>query len=140
MSALAMILMAAMAVPAIGPERESGDVAEPQRLDLNGEWQGIWKVNPKGETESIGYKDGSIYVAAGHFDAKIVDDGNGRLHFTQRWQGYIGIYRQDGPDLTICFCDRRYGWPTSFRIAMADTNFSSSTASSPANHRSKVNG
>lgn len=115
MSALAMILTAAMVVPGDGLEKVSGEMV--QGLDLSGKWEGVWMENPNGETAPFGYKDGSIYFSARtHFPAKIVDDGKGRLHFTQGWEGYIGIYQQDRSRLTICYCDKRYGRPTSFRI------------------------
>jgi hypothetical protein len=39
MSALAMILSAAMSVPGDGPEKASGEIAKLQRLDLRGEWK-----------------------------------------------------------------------------------------------------
>jgi hypothetical protein len=112
-----LVLVLAMAVPGIGPERESGEIVqESQPLDLSGEWKGIWKDKPNGEGEAIGYKDGVIYVPAGHFPSRIVDDGEGRLHFTERWNGYIGIYRQNRSQVIICYRDRVYGYPTSFRI------------------------
>ncbi|MGH7221633.1 MAG: hypothetical protein ACRELF_00220, partial [Gemmataceae bacterium] len=40
MSAVAMILTAAMVVPGSGPEMVSGEME--QGLDLGGEWKGIW--------------------------------------------------------------------------------------------------
>jgi len=39
-SAFAMILMATMAVPGNGPEKVSEEVE--QRLDVSGEWEGVW--------------------------------------------------------------------------------------------------
>jgi hypothetical protein len=115
MLALAVLLVGAM-VPGNNPERDSGEIRLTAPLDLRGKWQGIWRDHPKGETSPIGYRDGAIYMPGGHFPCEIVDDGEGRLHFTQRWEGYIGIYQQDGSRVIICYCDRRYGRPTSFRI------------------------
>ena len=42
-SALAMVLMAAMTVPGNGPEKVSGEVEK--RLDLRGEWEGVWWID-----------------------------------------------------------------------------------------------
>jgi hypothetical protein len=39
MSALAMILTAAMVVPGDGPEKVSGELCRMRRLDLRGEWK-----------------------------------------------------------------------------------------------------
>ena len=53
-SALAMILTAAMAVPASGPEKVSGEVE--QGLDLRGEWEGLlWKE--QGDFIWVDYRD-----------------------------------------------------------------------------------
>ena len=110
-----VMLLAAGMTAGNGPQSELGEL-KTAPLDLRGKWQGIWKENPKGDTCPIGYRDGSIYLPAGHFPSEIVDDGEGRLHFTQRWEGYIGIYQQCDSHIIICYCDWQYGRPTAFRI------------------------
>lgn len=46
MSALAMILTAAIVVPGDVPEKVLGEIE--QRLDLSGEWEGTWESHQRG--------------------------------------------------------------------------------------------
>jgi hypothetical protein len=122
-SALGMVLMAAMAVPGNGPEKASGEVE--QGLDLRGKWKGVWKsdkaeyeVNQLGEGWSWGSwsyqrlpKDAPCLILI----PDIADEGESKLRLTWVGDPCVGIYKQDGDRLTICFCDARKSRPTSFR-------------------------
>ena len=110
-----IVLMIVVLTIGNGPRSESGEV-EINALDLRGKWEGVWMDNPTGDTSPIGYKNGMIYMPGGHFASEIIDDGEGCLHFTKGWAGNIGIYHQYKSHLIICYCNRRYGRPTSFRI------------------------
>jgi hypothetical protein len=113
-SALAMVLMAAMAVPGNGPENVSREVE--QRLDLSGEWEGIYTTD-KEQTLRVHLNRYRVRLENDDcdfaFDNSMVDEGRGRLRF----QGLLGIYQQDEERLIICL--GRIGTherPTSFRI------------------------
>src|SRR5215469_9506700 len=88
-SALAMVLMAAMVVPANRPEKVSGEVE--QRLDLRGEWEGT-RYDANGDEWVI-----EINFA----EWGIVDEGAGRLRFKYDISSGYGIYQQHGDRLTI---------------------------------------
>jgi hypothetical protein len=102
-SAFAMVLVAAMAVPGIGPEKVSGEMD--QGLDLRGEWEALW------------WNDEGI-ISWFCFDAlcfDVVDEGRGKLRATM-WQGrQLGIYQRQGDQLNICLRDAEDGRPTSFK-------------------------
>jgi hypothetical protein len=123
MSALAMILTAAMMVPGDWPEKVSGEVRKPQQLDLRGEWRGIRK------TEKDKYE---VYASEGmgslscrrlpkgrqgpfYLSPRITDEGGGKLRLIWWDNPCLAIYEQDGDRLTICFRDARKGRPISFR-------------------------
>jgi hypothetical protein len=124
MSALAMILAAAMTVPGDGAEKVSAEIAASQPLDLRGEWNGVWEtgrvnyaVKHLVEGEACSYQQipkgrwGPAYLIP-----KFVDEGVGRLRLQWVEDGpCLGIYKQDGERLTICFRDARKGRPQSFR-------------------------
>lgn len=123
MSALAMILTAAMAVPGDGPEKMSGETERKQQpLDLKGQWKAVvyWKGQViKGEAAIV---DGQLQVKEHWYNhihiirfGRVVDEGHGNLHLDS---GNLGIYEQDGNELRICvstFKDKSR--PTSFRAA-----------------------
>lgn len=115
MSALAMILMAAMAVPASGPEKVSGEAE--QKLDLSGEWEGTWQ---SGSDNSKSIWD--TRIRDGRFTAKWrsasgskrwggVDEGKRKLRLDG---GYLGIYKWKGNRLFICYQDDAKGYPLAF--------------------------
>ena len=119
-SALAMVLTAAMAVPANGPEKVSGEVE--QGLDLRGEWEGLlWKE--QGDFIWVGYRDlvgvkGLSYregelVYRRRFN--VVDEGNGMLRATLGRMERLGIYQRQSDRLIICLRDAENGRPTSFK-------------------------
>jgi hypothetical protein len=107
MSALAMILTAAIAVPGDVPEKESGEVE--RGLDLSGEWEG---------TSTDGIATGEVRLVKdkgkanvrnpavrgyGRFDFKVFDEGGGRLRILIGERESLGIYRyQDDDHVIIC--------------------------------------
>jgi hypothetical protein len=58
MSALTMVLMAAMAVPGDGPKKGPGEKV--QGLELRGEWEGEWIVRQT--TIPVSLRDGKFYL------------------------------------------------------------------------------
>jgi hypothetical protein len=123
MSALAMILTAAMMVPGDGPEKVSAEVRKPQPLDLRGKWKGIRKTE-KGEYEVLA-SDGMSQLSCrplprgkqgpSYLTPRITDEGKGKLRLMWFDNPCLGIYEQDGDRLTICFRDVRKGRPISLR-------------------------
>ena len=120
MSALAMVLTAAIVVPGDGPEKVSGEIELEQGLNLSGEWQGVlyhWGETYKGNGWI--HEDGEfafIYRRFGNIPfatpaGLVKDEGNGYLQIGE----YVGIYEQRGDRLRMClsFDGPR---PTSFRI------------------------
>ncbi len=108
MSALAMILTAAMAVPGDGPKKVSGEMVQ-QRLDLSGEWRSYFK--------------GVLDLSKGEINLErlsIIDEGAGRLRLKLRSVDNIGfytcygIYEQNGDRLKICFAFDGKSRPTRF--------------------------
>jgi hypothetical protein len=128
-SALAMVLAAGMVTgDGTGAGRVSGETAEPQRLDLNGEWRGVLKTrNNEYEVEYRGEGGWSCWLRPKGelpmcFDLRFTDEGRGRLQVTDRWQLQwwtnepgLGIYKREGDRLTICYRNAGEGRPTSFR-------------------------
>lgn len=136
MSALAMILTAAMAVPGDGPEKVSGEIAEEaklQRLDLSGEWEGKWTYN--GVTADVMLRDGELCRFACRCQQAglirellpftFIDEGRGKLRIHSPWSGNgqsLGIYRQQSDKLVIYYRDAENGRPTAFRAAGEEHN------------------
>ncbi|HEY7313040.1 MAG TPA: sigma-70 family RNA polymerase sigma factor [Gemmataceae bacterium] len=89
------------------PEKVSGEVAEPQRLDLSGEWEMTEESNP-GELVLVGA--GSELVKW----YKIRDEGDGRVRLRRGGEWLLGIYRQQGDHILINCATARDGRPTSF--------------------------
>jgi hypothetical protein len=123
MSALAMILTAAMAVPGDGPESVTGEVARSQPLDLRGEWRGTVR-NYYGLYATVQVGGGRLKsedkTMPGGFAAdcpvSFTDEGNGQLRMRLNDdQIYLGIYRQEGDRLIACFS--REHRPSEFRLA-----------------------
>lgn len=116
MSALAMILTAAMVVPGDGPEKVSGEMArERKTLNLKGQWKAVlYGHGPvfQGEATVV---DREFRVRAGKFVfifGEAVDEGDGNL----RMCGRLGIYKQDGDQLRICLSHPNgFPRPTSFK-------------------------
>ncbi len=106
MSALAMILTAAITVLGDGPKKVSGEMEhERQPLDLKGQWKAVayWRGQViKGEAALV---DGEFRVKGrgnnqvhNIYFGKMVDEGRGNL----RMGACLGIYEQDGSRLRIC--------------------------------------
>jgi hypothetical protein len=81
MSALAMILTAAIVAPGDGPEKVSGEM-QPLRLDLRGEWE----FECEGLTLSPMNGEGLIRRL------RIQDEGGGRLRMTVPQFGKINVF------------------------------------------------
>lgn len=128
MSALAMILTAAMVIPGDRPEKVSGEVAENQRLDLSGEWEGFWWFDhntrfeahskcPSGQGHLMGRQFAIVCRGNCNLTAYFIDEGQG--HLCGEWEligpRIHGIYRQEGTKLLICFTELASPCPTSFR-------------------------
>jgi hypothetical protein len=122
MSALAMILTAAMVVPGDGPKMESGEIE--QGLDLSGEWEGLW-IDDEGIRRKAKLSLSECRLEGERLPGQplgdiertlvflgITDEGAGRICLRD---SYLGIYCRDGCDHLICFRDNRKGRPTSFR-------------------------
>lgn len=115
MTALAMILTAAMADPGNGPDRVSAEME--QGLDLSGEWEGTWEFHRR-ESFRIKLTPTEFHIDKGESTAIlrnpiIFDEGKNKL----RLRGSLGIYQQDGDRLLICVGGAGINQcPTSFRI------------------------
>ncbi len=116
MSALAMILTAAMVVPGDGPEKVSGEMVQ-ERLDLRGEWEAILFHGGKKVSGQARILRGLLVTWEGKggrgsfFWSDVpVDEGKGNF----RIGGSLGIYQYDGNRLRICFDDGAGDRPTSF--------------------------
>jgi hypothetical protein len=129
MSALAMILTAAMMVPGDGPERVSGELAKPQRLDLSGEWKGQFTYGDRHATITLeGKMSGSIFVVMPQEiqlidlgPERMTDEGNGRFSLRRDTKApeapdYLGIYKHEGDRVTICYRLTKYGRPSKFKF------------------------
>jgi hypothetical protein len=112
-SALAMVLMAGMAVPGIGPEMVSAEVE--QRLDLRGMWEGT-RWNDKKVSCYVCYKSGWLAspfeIAAWVFE--LSDEGRGNVKIKSDKGDFLGIYQQDGNRTVICYRAESKGRPISF--------------------------
>ncbi len=103
MSALAIILTAAMIGPGDGPEKVSGEVK--QGLDLSKEWEGTVR-SEQGEMGRVRIDRRVIVIewargSVGLPTSNIIDEGGGKLLFV----GKRGLYRQVDDSLVICIGD-----------------------------------
>src|SRR5262245_34117632 len=103
MSALMLILTAAMVVPGDGPEKVSGEVSEKEQgLDLKGKWEGsLHTILPDHSyfTGPATYQDGKLTAVDlwGPEAQKVVfiDEGNGKCRgrIVEEDQDVLGIYK-----------------------------------------------
>jgi hypothetical protein len=118
MSALAMILTAALAVSGSGPEKVSGEIEVERALDLASRWEGVC-YHPNGQYEA-GLIGGQLADLRGglpaFFSEKVVDQGRGHLRINVAGRNCLGIYRQDESTLMIRYRDACHGYPTSFAV------------------------
>lgn len=120
MSALVLILTAAMAVPGSGPEKVSKEGK--QEPDLSGVWKGTYRSG-RGLTSSIELREKVIQVTykgrrLPNFDidlTKATFEGHGKVRVT--WYGIncLAIYRQDGDSLILSVTTADQGWPKSLK-------------------------
>lgn len=104
MSALTMILTAAMAVPGDGPAKAPAEMV--QTLDMSGEWEGTWK-------DSLGYL-WKAKLRNGQLECKGEDTiARGALKSCDVKKE--GIYKWEGNRLFICFAIGQNKRPKSFR-------------------------
>lgn len=91
------------------------------KLELNGDWEGSWRhaqgrLMPAGVSslegnDIIGIMDGGyIFIRI----ASIRDEGSGRFRIAMG-QGFLGIYKQKGDRVVLCFRQAREGYPTLLR-------------------------
>lgn len=124
MSALAMILTAAMMVPGHGPENVSGEmVRESEPLDLKAKWKGIW-YRPNGskwDVEIVDHflsaeiDDGCTLGFCAWRLERTTDEGGGKLVLREGEKVDLGIYEQHNDRLVICYSVSGRTRPTSFR-------------------------
>ena len=118
-SALAMILMAAMAVPGNGPERVSGEVKLTDALDLRGGWEGDW-LDAKNHRMSrvLIRSDRPSWITRGcgpSYPFVYHDDGRGKFQGELFGEKVLGIFRQAGNRLTLCYREASKRRPTDFQ-------------------------
>jgi hypothetical protein len=112
MSTLAMILTAAMMVPASGPEAVSGEIG--QALDLSGEWEGnLAQSRDDVHTIRLDVTEREAFVCDLQFETwcgwktkaifTLKDEGRGRLRIESPGEvSVLGIYKQHGDRIVIC--------------------------------------
>jgi hypothetical protein len=109
------------AVPGSGSEKVSGEME--RGLDLSGEWEGTWK---DGQKEVWEVRFGGGKLVATHKNGAIAvrveqewmsfDEGRGKMWMKLGGvSDHLGIYKQEGSRLDICYCLASMGRPTSFR-------------------------
>jgi hypothetical protein len=118
MSALAMILTAAMAAPGDGPEKVSGEVV--RGLDLSGEWEG---VSPSADLpvdvsgRKLRFRGGRGGISNYTVPWKVADEGNGKIRV--KFQGsepVLGIYEWRGDRVCLCYAYANRPRPTKFEV------------------------
>ena len=117
-SAVAMVLVTAMAIPGSGPEKLSGETE--RGLDLRGHWRVTYSCI-SGQTDKW-----LAIVEGGHFNLRsedktltinygeVRDEGCGDIRWTGGPRELLGIYRQDGDQVIVCLREANSGRPTSF--------------------------
>jgi hypothetical protein len=132
MSALAMILTAAMMIPGDGPEKTSGKVSEKERgLDLKGKWEGSLGIKlPDGSpsTVPVTYQDGKLTAGdleeaeAVKMKVLFIDEGHGKCwcRYAATGKDALGIYKWQRDQLFICISEGK-GRPTNFMVEETST-------------------
>jgi hypothetical protein len=94
-SALAMVLMAAIAIPGNGPEKVSGEMV--QELDLSGKWEGTFRlddflIGAEMTAGILNIKEGFLPETN---PLRVINEGDGRLCLMEMEQDRVfalGIY------------------------------------------------
>lgn len=107
MSALAMILTAAMVVPGDGSEKVPMEMV--QGFDMSGEWKAWWRDDKWG----VG-----IETAPHKLLSNTVFEGGNKLRMTYRGGCHLGIYKQEHNRIVICLRELGCGRPTDFRVKL----------------------
>jgi len=118
MSALAMILTVAMAVPGNGPENVSWEIEE-QRLELTGEWEGVW-LDSRGGVK-VGLQDGELFTqpmpcTIHHIPFSVKSAGKGQLQLKINGSSHHARYRCEGDRVVICYSEVGEKCPDSIRL------------------------
>jgi hypothetical protein len=123
MSALTMILTAAMVVPGDGSGQEKASMEMAQVVDLSGDWEGTgqsameskWRIKFSRGRVRIQSQQGTIEAPF-----KIIGEGEGKLRMEVSGAGAVwkllGIYKWQGNRLVICCREESKGRPTSFAV------------------------
>jgi len=120
MSALAMIVTAAMAVPGDGSEKVSAEME--QGLDLSGEWEGtFWDSEAKNKKMWTAILSDEWLVVEQGIDTRrmlwqMTDEGGGKVRVKLSGTVYLGIYRHESDRITIALRDSKRGRPFAFRF------------------------
>ncbi len=122
MSALAMILTAAMVIPANGPGRASSEMVRAQQpLNLSGEWEGTLRDSESKVKGNwiVKLSDDWVVVERGIDTRRLIwqmtNEGGGKVKVRLSRTVYLGIYRQESDRVIIALRDCKRGRPTSFR-------------------------
>lgn len=129
MSALAMILTAAIVVPGNGPKEEPVEMV--RTLDLSGEWEGTGQSTISTSRLKISREQGHIDIQAQRgaigADLKIIDEGEGKLRMEVKVCGTVrrslGIYKCQGNRLLICCREESKGRPAGFMVDEVNSLF-----------------
>jgi hypothetical protein len=116
MSTLAMILTAAMVVPASGPEKESGEVQ--QGLDMSGEWKGSLRGSDGGFAW-VRLTEGIMEITEDSGEGfgpsvSFTDEGEGNFSVRIGDHVHLGVYHQEGDRFVACYGEGSHR-PASFQ-------------------------
>jgi hypothetical protein len=116
-SALAMVLMAAMAVPGNGPEKVSVEIE--QGLDLTGEWEGVW-LDSKGGTK-VRLQDGELFLRPMPCTILLIpfsvkSAGKRQLQLKINGSSHRARYRCEDDRVVICYSEVGEKCPDSMRL------------------------
>ncbi len=115
MSALAMILTAALTVPADGPKRASGEMV--RGLDLSGEWEGVSLSGHPVDVSGgkLRFRGGGKGISNYTVPWKVADEGNGKIRVEfQGSEPVLGIYEWRGDRVYLCYAYANRPRPTNF--------------------------
>ena len=118
-SALAMVLTAAMVVPASGPEMVSGEIED--RLDLSGAWEGTM-LDESGSVFLVCYGEGLLQVGMPGITFTTpfepIEEGHGRFRLNDGQLPVLGIYKWESGRVFICRGYPGKARPPSFHVGI----------------------